>query len=261
MFTINKTCNTQSRWNGFRLAFHCALFIVTASAQAFQGTPAAVSAQLSDKAAKAMDALRRGNLAEADIDLLARERFVQAIPDLKKQFESIEDEKDKDRLATALVRLGDKDPAAWNYLTARAGEALSSDVPDIQQFDANGKTSSSDPSPKFLAWAKAHNLTPEAAEQRMALNDTAVLLLGESGDRRAIPLLRQGLSSQDSILQVFSARGLAQLQDKASIPLIVAACEQAPAGVAAAIARWLLDFNDPEAKSGAKVFLPADLVK
>lgn len=234
---------------------------MSASAQAVQSTSSADAAQAKDKAAAAIEAVKRGDLLNADIDLLAKSGAVQAIPELKKQFELTEDEKDKGRLATALVRLGDKDPASWNYLAERAAEALSSDAPDLQEFDANGKASSSDLSPKFLAWAKVHSLPLEKAEQRVALNEGAVLLLGESGDRRAIPLLRQGLSSQDSIIQVLSARGLAQLQDKASIPLIVAACQQAPAGTAGAIARWLLDFNDLQAKNAARAFLPSDLVK
>ena len=153
MFTINKTGKPRSRRNGFRLAFSCTLLLITASAQAVQSASSAGTALAKDKIAAAIDALKSGDLLGADIDLLAKSGAVQAIPELKKQFELTADEKDKGRLAAALVRLGDKDPAWWNYLTEKAGEAINSDVPDIRQFDANGKTSSSEPSPKFLAWA------------------------------------------------------------------------------------------------------------
>jgi HEAT repeat protein len=88
----------------------------------------------------------------------------------------------------------------------------------------------------------------------MLLNYTSVSYLGKTGDRRAIPLLRQALSSPDFMIQTFAADGLAKLKNKASIPLIIQACRQAPADAAMVIARSLLDFDDPQAQSAAKTF-------
>jgi hypothetical protein len=60
------------------------------------------------------------------------------------------------------------------------------------------------------------------------------------------------------MVQALAAGGLAKIPDKASIPLIIAACQKAPADVAFAISRAsLVDFNDPEAQKAAKIFADA----
>jgi HEAT repeat protein len=79
--------------------------------------------------------------------------------------------------------------------------------------------------------------------------------LANSRDPKAIPLLRQALSSADYFIQMHAALGLRELQDKASIPLIIEACQRAPADAAAAIARFSLAyFDDPQAQEAAKEF-------
>lgn len=59
------------------------------------------------------------------------------------------------------------------------------------------------------------------------------------------------------MIQAVAASSLADLHDNASIPMIINACRRAPADAASAIARALLDFNDPEAQRAAKEFRPA----
>lgn len=83
-----------------------------------------------------------------------------------------------------------------------------------------------------------------------------VLLLAVTDDPRGIPLLRQGLTSSNSIIQVASARGLAELRDERSVPLIIAACKKASTFERTAIAESLLYFDDPQAQTYAVLNLP-----
>lgn len=116
-----------------------------------------------DGIADVMERLQQGNFFPEDIDRIARAgAAIQAISELKKKFELIQDQTSKDSVASALVRLGDKDPAAWDYLVQGAADAIASDAPPPQQFDSYGKMLP-EPSPRFIAWAKARNLTTDAA--------------------------------------------------------------------------------------------------
>jgi HEAT repeat protein len=83
-----------------------------------------------------------------------------------------------------------------------------------------------------------------------------VLFLAETGDPRAIPLLRRALVSPNFLIQVEGVQGLTDLQDKASIPFIIAACRNAPAELASALAGFLVEFDDPQTQSAAKEFAP-----
>lgn len=99
-------------------------------------------------------------------------------------------------------------------------DAIGSDGPYPAGFDSNGKFVPG-PSPGFIAWAKAHHLTTDAAEEAATAGLPAkVGFLGKTGDRRAIPLLRQALSSPNFMIQAVAAQALAQLHDKASILLV-----------------------------------------
>lgn len=215
-----------------------------------------------DSLAAAMDRLKHGNVNLADINRIAREGAMQAIPGLKRQFELAQDELSKDSIASALVRLGDKDPIWWEYVAQQATAAIESDAPSPMGFDLNGKTVPG-PSSEFIAWAKVHNLTINAAEE-IAVRELPgkVAFLAETRDRRAIPLLQRALSSPNVLIQTRAAQALEKFQDKGSIPLIVGACRRAPADAAAAIANFsLARWDDPVAKNAAKEFMPAKEAK
>jgi HEAT repeat protein len=181
---------------------------------------------------------------------------------LEKQFPLTKDEISKEAIASALVRLGDHDVTYWDYLEKQARAAIESDVPDPVTYDSSGKLLPG-LSPELVAWAKARHLTVDDAEAAATLDlPAAVMFIGQSKDRNAIPLLRRALSSPDVMIQTFAAQGLAELQDKASIPFIVEACRRAPADEARAIAAFsLARFDDPVAKNAAKEFMPAKEAK
>lgn len=141
-----------------------------------------------------------------------------------------------------------------------ASPAIGSDAPSPNNFDAQGKVIPG-LSPEYTAWAKAHKLTIEAADDLYAHRFRSLLLLGATRDSRAIPFLRQALLSPNFLFEALAARDLAELQDKASIPLIIDACQRAPADVARGIAVDLLKFNDPQAQTAAEQYLPKDVVQ
>jgi HEAT repeat protein len=185
---------------------------------------------------------------------------VQAIPILKDRFVRTQSADDKVHIASALVRLGDKDNTYWDFLVRQAAPAIESDAPPIASYDSEGKLVPGD-SPEFVAWAKAHGVSLDAAKDAMISFPGNVMMLAVTGDPRGIPLLRRALSSSNVMIQIFAAKGLAQMKDKDSIPLIIAACQRAPAEAAAAIAQSLVYFDEPQAQSAADRYLPKESAK
>lgn len=64
---------------------------------------------MSDAIAK----VKSGNFAGIHVDLIARGHAVEAIPVLKEQFDKIDERLMKEKIAAALVRLGDVYSAFW----------------------------------------------------------------------------------------------------------------------------------------------------
>jgi HEAT repeat protein len=85
-----------------------------------------------------------------------------------------------------------------------------------------------------------------------------LVFLASTGDRRAVPLLRQGLLSPNHQIEYAAAVGLAELQDKDSIPFILEACKIAPEAVAPAIGESLVYFDDPEAQKAVDRYVPKE---
>lgn len=190
------------------------------------------------------------------VEKLAQAGSVEAIPMLEQKFQKAEDTTDKAHIASALVRLGDKNPVYWDFLVQEARRVVESGAPDFLNYDSQGKALEG-PSPAFVAWAKAHNVSVGAAAQQQMYGAPAIIgLLGLTSDPRAIPLLRLGLSSPNHQVVIFAALGLAQIQDQGSISLIVDACRRAPAEAASGIARALVYFDNPEAQDAVNKYLP-----
>jgi HEAT repeat protein len=94
----------------------------------------------------------------------------------------------------------------------------------------------------------------------MVLSSIKLGFLAMTGDPRGLPLLRQAMRSSNFMIQAMAAKGLAKLQDKESVPSIIAACERAPSDVAPAIAEALAFIDDPNAQSEAEARLSKDQV-
>jgi len=191
---------------------------------------------------------------------IVRRGKVQAIPTLKEKFARSKDLLTKEHVASALVSLGDTKDVYWDFLVKQATVAIESAIPDFIGYDSQGKAVPG-PSPEFTAWAQAHSLSVSAAGQQALLYFGAVLILATTRDLRAVPLLRQALSAPNYMIQTAAADGLAAVQDRGSIPLIIDACKRAPAESGAVIARSLVYFDDPEAQAAVDKYVPKDSAK
>jgi hypothetical protein len=221
-----------------------------------------------ERIADAVKNVKQGNFARLHVEVIARAGAVDAIPALRAEFarrfdpNRTDEVDDRAKIASALVRLGEKDEVYWDFLLNQASAALSSDVPFPTRFDAEGKAVPHQLAPEFAEWTQANHVSPESAGQ-LAVYELPLKLkfLAETGDPRGIPLLRQAMSSPNYMIEAVAAKGLAKQQDKASIPIIVAACRKAPRDIAAAIAEALVFFDDAEAQTEATKFLPGALFK
>ena len=119
---------TNSRFQ--RLIGKPVIIYLTAS---FLGLPLGAHAQTRfdspDKVANAIAQVESGDFGLAIVEQLAEAHAVQAVPALKQQFELSRSSARKAQIASALVRLGEKDETYWNYLTEQATEAVQSDLP------------------------------------------------------------------------------------------------------------------------------------
>jgi hypothetical protein len=241
----------------------CAVLTVVAYGQEEQNQPDKAAGTIGkDKVADATSKAREDTPESIYfVEQLAQAKAVQAVPMLEAKFEHTRDGVDKAHIASALVRLGDKNDIYWDFLVKQATTAVESDAPDFMSYDSHGK-SVPGPSPEFVAWAKAHNLSPATAgDDSMYRVPGAVGLLGLTGDPRAIPLLRRGLLSPNHQIEIVAAMGLAEIQDKDSIPFIIEACKMAPAAVATVMARSLVYFDDPQAQSAVDAYIPKEVAK
>jgi len=242
----------------------CALLILTGVAygqeeqsQSNKPTYAADKANVPDAIAK----VKSGDFNGVHVEMIAEAGAAEALPILKEQFARSQDPFLKAKIASAVVRLGDKEDTYWDFLVKLATPAVESDAPDFMNYNSDGKAKPG-PSPEFVAWAKAHNVSPQSVgEDSLYWLPGKLALLGSTGDQRAIPLLRRALLSPNHQIEVVAALGLAETRDKDSIPLIIEACKRAPAEAAAVIARSLVFFDDPQAQSAADEYIPKDVAK
>jgi len=247
--TVSMSYKPSAKMGVLRLALWWLMLPCAAFGQARKSTP--------DEIADDIARVKSGDFFPVAVEQIAEAHAVQAIPVLKEQFALDQDADSKAKIASALVRLGDKDDTYWNYLVDQATAAVESDAPPPTMYDANGKVVPGQLSPEFIAWAKAHNVSPESAGEDAAYGlPGKVAMLGETGDPRGVPLLRQALQSPNFLIAAMAAKSLALIQDKGSIPLIIEASRKAPSDAAVAIADSLIYFDDAEAQRGADLYLP-----
>jgi HEAT repeat protein len=239
-----------------QLLFCSALLAGVAFSQPEKNPPQTLHFPL-DKArvASALAKVSQGKFDLMDVEIIAEAGERAAVPQLKEQFIKSEDRNKKIKIAAALDRLGVKDDLYWDFMVQQVGPVV--DSPDPRAYDAQGKWVRDQLSPEFLKWTKDHNLPPDAVYQLPAI----IMLFGETGDSRGIPLLRRGLLSRNYFIQAFAARGLAIAQDKDSIPLIIQACEHSPEEGVPIIASYLLYFDDSRAVAAYDKYEPQEFAK
>lgn len=208
-------------------------------------------------------ALKRAKAGEADgrdIVVIADAAAIQAIPDLEKQFSKTTDVDTKVSLASGLVKLRDEDDRYWKYLLEQATAAVESDVPDSNFSQSEGKMMMINP--ELQAWASSHNMSVNEAFQSARLGIPGkIFKLATAGDRRCVPLLRRALQARNYLIVLWASKGLAEIQDKESIPLIISAVQSAPYGYNEIIAESLLYFDDARAEAVFDNYVQKDRAK
>jgi hypothetical protein len=208
----------------------------------------------------ALTRAKSGNADARDVVVIANAGLIQAIPDLEKQFSHATDIDTKVSLASGLVRLRDQDDTYWNYLLEQATLAVDSNIPDSNFSQSEAKMMIV--TPELQAWADSHKVSFETAFQYARVDIPGkILRLGTTGDSRGIPLLRRALQARNYLMASWAAKGLAVLQDKESIPLIIAAVQKAPTGYNSLIAESLVYFDDAQAQSAVDTYLEKDRAK
>jgi hypothetical protein len=211
--------------------------------------------------AKAIVDVRSGKVSNYAVQEIGDAHAVEAIPYLEKAFTAERDSLSKSVIASVLITLGDRQDQYWIFLANSMDAILNNGAPSPVDFDAQGRHISG-PSPAFIDWARSHGLSPDdAATEAVYIQPGIFLRSALSGDRRAIPYLRHGLASPNSQIQAFSALGLAELQDKDSIPLIIARCKELPPESAGGVAVALFYFDDKDARTAFDLFVPKDHAK
>jgi HEAT repeat protein len=229
------------------VAVWCALLVGVVYGQTSQDQ---VDEILSRKVRSVIEHLKQGVYGPVTQEQIAEAQAGQLVPILEARFVTSQDAVVKARVARALVDLGDKGNAYWDFLVQQAKLAIESDAPSSQCYSSTNCTGHS----AYVAWARAHNV-PEDTKAEMELQwllEERVQLV--FGDRRGISLLREALKSPNNNVVWAGADGLTRDHDKDSIPLIVEACKRFhdPDDVRQ-IAHTLRQFmRDPDARAAAQ---------
>jgi HEAT repeat protein len=174
----------------------------------------------------------------------------QTVAILKENFVNTQDERRKAQIASALIRLRDKDGIYWDFLLRQATSVLESEASSAVKSDSQGKPIEGPLSEE--AWAK------QDREHNEML--TFVEIVAEARDPRGVRLLRRALSSPN--FQSIAAAGLVRAGDTDSIPLIIDLCKDASPEVARFFAsQVLVYFDDPRAQSAVDRYLSKEDAK
>jgi HEAT repeat protein len=145
----------------------------------------------------------------------------RAIHPLEEAFPKETSKLGKVSIASALIKLGSQDETYWEYLSKIATEVVESDQPfpgEVGLYEHNPSHLSAE----FLDWCRQHGVDPQRQGWESSWEHPSYLKeLALSGDPRAAPILRKGLSSRNPMVVSNSAKGLARLQDLGSIEAII----------------------------------------
>ena len=238
---FGKRADTGSRWTSYLL---CAISTLSAFPQTLD-----VDTLIAQ--------IKKGESTPATFNALARSGSPKAIPILQERFPLTTDVIERTALASALVRLGGKNPAYWKYLFDEAQSAIISDIPFPGAFDENGNSVPRQLAPSFLEWARLNGISPNASAQaQLTLEPAKVTLLAITGDPRGTLILLKGLNSPNYLIKAAAAKGLARLRQRDAIPAIIAAADSVPSSVKPLIARALVFFDDSRAQIAAERLIP-----
>jgi HEAT repeat protein len=225
----------------------CAMLIGVAYGQSPQGQS---DRSFNMKVSSVIDSLKQGTYGPATQEQIDEAQTGQLVLILETRFVTSQDAEVKARVARALVDLGDKGNAYWDFLVQQAKLAIESDVPSSRCFSSTNCTGHAE----YVVWAQSHH-APQDAQAEMELHwrlEERVQLV--FGDPRGTPLLREALKSLNINVVSTGADGLTRAHDKDSIPFIVEACKRFhDADEVRLIAHTLRQFqSDPGTRAAAQ---------
>jgi hypothetical protein len=173
-------------------------------------------------------------------------------------FERAADKIDRQRIAMALVRLGETDNRYWEFLRRHAEAAVASDMPYPFKVDSRGETvRGNEFAPEFVAWCKQRGVEPgSAAAEALGSHVLDVLFVAMAADPRGFDLLLRALSARNYLLVLPAAQGLARLQDPRAVRPLIDASRRVPAEIGQTIGTALAFFNDADAQAAAERSIP-----
>ena len=189
-------------------------------------------------------------------ELLGR-RDAAALGELERRFAAAADNVEKQKIAAVLVRRLEDDRSYFDFLAARAREAVENDMPFPLAVGPDGHFLPRQYAPAFLRWANQKRIFPDqAAAYALNVAPLDVMVLALTDDLRAREIFLRGLESPNYMVVYRAAWGLARLRDRSALAQVVAAAEAAPADGGELIARTLVLFEAPEAQAAAARLIP-----
>jgi hypothetical protein len=159
---------------------------------------------------------------------------------LAEAFEKRDSKEDRQWIALTMLHLGDTSERYLDLLSGYARQAIEDRTPLWFVYGPSGDIMRGEMSHEFEQWCRENNRNPkEVAGLQFSTYPVDVSLVADAQDARAADLLRRGLESENPLIVFYSAEGLALLQDREAIPLIVRSCERFPAGTASFVAESL----------------------
>ncbi len=189
------------------------------------------------------------------VDRMKTLKDKSALPELKIAFDKNSIKSNKQRVAIAIVKIGDEDQTFKSYLRGFAEEAIDRDSPNLIDRDSNVKVVRGKFSKDFLNWCKQNGLEPKSTARKVYYEDPAdVIALGMTDDPDNLTIFLKGLNSKNDGVVFASICSLARLDDASAIEPIVKVCEAEPASEAAVSAAFLLTFSEDAAWKEAERF-------
>lgn len=175
------------------------------------------------------------------------------LPTLRAAFERETGTITRQFLAATLVKLGDRDERYFKYVAEAAATAVSSDLPYSVSAAASSVPENAGIPAAVVFWARTHRIHPQRAVWLATIElPAAVEALGETADRRSVPILLRGLRSPNYFIVNEAAFGLARSGDPKAIKAIIRACERLGPDERWFTARALLYFDGREARRAAE---------
>ncbi len=207
---------------------------------------------------QSMKHLEDGNFHPTDARILAGANVQSAVPALERRFITDSDPLTKVEIALALIQLHDGSNLYINYLLSQAQEVLKDSLPSSAVFDADGKVLPT-PSAALTQWADKHQLSVAAATEKAVILDPGLMMqLAQTRDPQAIPIIEQGLTSNNYFFHIAAATGLVMFDEPASIVRASAVCKKDPLYVSKIMATRLIWSSNPEAQRVAASYLSKD---